>query len=85
MKLLQKVGLNLNKNFNLIKKIVTKLNNKNIRTSLFIDPSIKNIKLSKKIGAKCVELHTGKISRLVKNNKNFSNEFLKIKNVLNLE
>ena len=72
-------GLNLNKNYNLIKKIVTKLNNKNIRTSLFIDPSIRNIMLSKKIGAKCVELHTGKISRLVKNNKNFSKEFLMIK------
>ena len=72
-------GLDLNKNYNLIKKIVKKLNNKNIRTSLFIDPSIKNIRLSKKIGAKCVELHTGKISRLIKNNKNFINEFLKIK------
>ena len=72
-------GLNLNKNYNLIKKIVTKLNNENIRTSLFIDPSIKNIILSKKIGAKCVELHTGKISSLVKNNKNFSKELLKIK------
>ena len=72
-------GLNLNKNYNLIKKIVTKLNNKNIRTSLFIDPTIANIILSKKIGAKCVELHTGKISRLIKNNKNFSKEFLKIK------
>ena len=72
-------GLDLNKNYNLIKKIVKKLNNKNIRTSLFIDPSIKNIRLSKKIGAKCVELHTGKMSRLIKNNKNFLNEFLKIK------
>ena len=72
-------GLNLNKNFNLIKKIVENLNKKKIRTSLFIDPTIKNIKLSKKIGAKCVELHTGKISRLVKDNKNFSNELNKIK------
>ena len=73
-------GLKLNKNYNLIKRIVTNLNKNNIRTSLFIDPSIRNIKLSKKIGAKCVELHTGKLSRLVKKNKNFSNEFLKIKN-----
>ena len=54
-------------------------NKKKIRTSLFIDPTIKNIKLSKKIGAKCVELHTGKISRLVKDNKNYSNELDKIK------
>ncbi len=72
-------GLNLNKNFKLIKKIVKTLNKKKIRTSLFIDPLIKNIKLSKKIGVKCVELHTGKISRLIKNNKNFSNELDKIK------
>ncbi len=73
-------GLNLNKNYFLIKRIVKTLNKKKIRTSLFIDPSINNIKLSKKIGAKCVELHTGKISRLIKNNKSFSKEFLKIKN-----
>ena len=72
-------GLDLHKNFNLIKKIVKILNKKKIRTSLFIDPSIKNIKLSKKIGANCVELHTGKISRLVKNKKNFSSELIKIK------
>ena len=73
-------GLNLNKNYFLIKRIVKTLNKKKIRTSLFIDPSINNIKLSKKIGAKCVELHTGKISRLIKNNKSFSKEFSKIKN-----
>ena len=72
-------GLNLNKNHNLIKKIVKILNKKKIRTSLFIDPTIKNIKLSKELGAKCVELHTGKISRLVKENKNFSNELIKLK------
>ena len=72
-------GLNLSKNVNLLKKIVKNLNKKKIRTSLFIDPTIKNIRLSKKIGAKCVELHTGKISRLVKDNKNFSKELNKIK------
>ena len=72
-------GLNLFKNFDLIKKIIKTLNKKKIRTSLFIDPSIKNIRLSKKIGAKCVELHTGKISRLIKNKKKFLNELVKIK------
>ena len=72
-------GLNLKKNYKIIKMIVTKLNKKKIRTSLFIDPSISNIILSKKIGAKCVELHTGKISRLVKNNKDFKKELIKIK------
>ena len=72
-------GLNLKKNFKQIKKIVKKLNQNKIRTSLFIDPIINNIRLSKKIGANCVELHTGKISRLVKNKKKFKKEFLKIK------
>ncbi len=72
-------GLNLNKNYSLLNKIVKTLNKKKIRTSLFIDPTIRNIKLSKKIGAKCVELHTGKISRLVKDNKSFARELIKIK------
>ena len=71
-------GLDLSLNFNIIKKIITKLNNKKIRTSLFIDPSIKNIILSKKIGTQCVELHTGKISRLIKQNKSFNKELNKI-------
>ena len=71
-------GLNLKKNFKLIKKIVKTLNKKKIRTSLFIDPSISNLILTKKIGAKCVELHTGKISRLIKGNKKFKKEFNKI-------
>jgi len=72
-------GLNLNKNYKIIKRIVKTLNKKKIRTSLFIDPSINNIKLAKKIGVKCVELHTGKISRLVKDNKNYLKELIKIK------
>ncbi len=76
-------GLNLNKNFSLIKKITTKLNKKKIRTSLFIDPTIANLKLAKKIGAKCVELHTGRISRLIKNNKKFIKELNKIKKSAN--
>ena len=73
-------GLNLKKNINKIKKIVSKLNKSKIRTSLFINPTIKDVKLSKKLKSECVELHTGKISNLIKLNKNFSNEFTKIKN-----
>ena len=72
-------GLNLKKNKKKIKPIINELNKLKIRTSLFIDPSIKNIKLSKQIGAKCIEIHTGKISNLVKKNKNYQKEFFKIK------
>ncbi len=73
-------GLNLNKNKKKIKYIISRLNKSNIRTSLFINPSLKDIKVAKEVGTKCIEIHTGKISNLVKKNKNFKKEFLKIKN-----
>ena len=73
-------GLNLKKNAYKIKKILLKLKKYNIRTSLFINPNIQDVKISKKLKSDCVELHTGKLSNLIKLNKNFSKEFLKIKN-----
>ena len=72
-------GLNLKKNYKKISKIIELFNKNKIRTSLFINPSIEDIKLSKKINTKCVEIHTGKLSRLVRSNKNFNNELKKIK------
>jgi pyridoxine 5-phosphate synthase len=72
-------GLNLTKNKNKLKDIIKKFKKKNIRTSLFINPSIKDIKLSKKLNVDCVEIHTGKISNLVKLKKNFHNELERIK------
>ena len=71
-------GLNLKKNYKKIFYIINKLNNNKIRTSLFINPSIQDIKLSKTLGANCVEIHTGKLSNLIKNNKKFSKEITKI-------
>tara|TARA_Y100001970_G_C14086276_1_gene777489 strand:- start:488 stop:1207 length:720 start_codon:yes stop_codon:yes gene_type:complete len=72
-------GLNLNKNTKKIKKIIKILNLNNIRTSLFINPIASDIRKSKLLGAKCVELHTGKISNLIKKNINYKNEYNKIK------
>ena len=72
-------GLNLKKNKFKLKKIVEKLNDNKIRTSLFINPTIKDIKISNYINTKCVELHTGKISRLVKSKKKYNNE---LKNII---
>ena len=72
-------GLNLIKYFKKIKFIVNKLNNKKIRTSLFVNPSLRDVSYSKKINANCIEIHTGKISNLIKNNKNYKSEFKKIK------
>ena len=72
-------GLNVVKYYRKIKFFVTKLNNKKIRTSLFIDPSIKDIIYSKKINANCIEIHTGKISNLIKKKKNYTKELKIIK------
>ena len=72
-------GLNLKHSKKKISMVLKKLNQKNIRTSLFINPNISDIFLSKKLGAKCVELHTGKISNKIKNKKNFVKELIKIK------
>ncbi|MDA9650691.1 pyridoxine 5'-phosphate synthase [Candidatus Pelagibacter sp.] len=84
-------GLDLEKNKKILKKIIQKFKKAKIRTSLFINPTIKDIKLSKELDVDCVEIHTGKISNLVKLNKNYNNEFNKIKkssmaaNKLNIE
>ena len=72
-------GLNLKKNKNKIKKILEIFNRHNIRTSLFINPSLQDIKLSKVLGSKCIEIHTGKISNQIKQKKNFTKELNKIK------
>ena len=72
-------GLNLIKNKKKIKKAIFKFKRKKIRTSLFINPNLKDVKLSKELEADCIELHTGKISNLVKEKKNFNNELKKIK------
>ena len=72
-------GLNLKKNKNKIKKILEIFNRNNIRTSLFINPSLQDIKLSKILGSKCIEIHTGKISNQIKQKKNYTKELNKIK------
>ena len=74
-------GLNLNKskNKNKIKKIISILRNHKIRTSLFINPNLRDIKLSKKLNTDCIELHTGKLSELIKSNKKYNIELNKIK------
>ncbi|MBU1726351.1 MAG: pyridoxine 5'-phosphate synthase [Candidatus Omnitrophica bacterium] len=53
-------GLNVFKNFKKIKTALEKLGRHGIKVSLFIDPDKKQIDAAKKIGAKIVELHTGR-------------------------
>jgi pyridoxine 5-phosphate synthase len=84
-------GLKLDKDNFRIKKIIYSLKKKGIRTSLFIEPRIQDIGKAKKLGADCIELHTGKFCNLYNLNKKFFYEFIKIKkaakyaNVIGLE
>ena len=72
-------GLNLSKNLNRIRKIIKQFKIKKIRTSLFIDPNLNDIKIAKELNVDCIELHTGKISDLIKSQKNYTQEYKKIK------
>ena len=84
-------GLNLVKHKKKLKNIIEKFKRKRIRTSLFINPSINDIVLSKELNVDCVEIHTGKISNIVKAKKKYTNELNRIKkcsvlaNKLNIE
>tara|TARA_Y100000816_G_C25942921_1_gene491811 strand:+ start:140 stop:862 length:723 start_codon:yes stop_codon:yes gene_type:complete len=84
-------GLNLQKNKKKLKNIILKFKRKNIRTSLFINPSLKDIKISKELDVDCIEIHTGRLSGLVKSKKDYSIELDKIKkcsklaNILDIE
>ena len=77
-------GLNLKRNASKIKKIISIFKKKGIRTSLFINPNMSDIKISKNLNVDCVEIHTGRLSNLVKLGKNYKNEYNKIKKCSNI-
>ena len=72
-------GLNLKKNKIKIKNIISLFKKKNIRTSLFVDPNIEDIKISKEIKSDCIEIHTGRLANLIKSKKKYLKEFNRIK------
>ena len=72
-------GLKLNFKKSFLKNIIFKLKKRKIRVSLFIEPSLTDIKKAKLLNADCIEIHTGKFCNLVNQNKNFKNELIKIK------
>ena len=76
-------GLNLNYNQNFLKKAIKKIKKNNSRVSLFIEPNIKDIKISKKLGVNGIEFHTGKICNLINEKKSFKLELLKINKAVN--
>ena len=73
-------GLNIKKNKKFIQKMIMILKKNKIRVSLFIEPKINDIKLSRSLGANCVELHTGNFCNLLNKGKKIKKSFLKLKN-----
>ena len=76
-------GLNLKKKSAIIKNIIKKLKDKKIRTSLFIEPNLKDIEIAKQINADCIEIHTGKICKLYNQKKSIKKELIRIKKSVN--
>ena len=76
-------GLNLNYNQTFLKKVINKLKKNNSRVSLFIEPKIGDIRISKKLGVNGIEFHTGKICNLINQKKSFKLELFKIKKAVN--
>ena len=72
-------GLNIRKNNKKLSMIINKLNQNKIRTSLFINPNLKDVKLAKKIGSRCIEIHTGKISNKIKSKQSYVKDLENIK------
>jgi pyridoxine 5-phosphate synthase len=72
-------GLNLNYNKKFLKTIIKKLKKNKSRVSLFIEPTLKDIKESKKLNVDCVEIHTGKFCNLINKKKNYKNQLNKIR------
>ena len=71
-------GLNLNKNQKKLKFIINKLKKNNIRVTIFVEPKISDIKISKYLGADCVELHTGKFCNLFNSQRSIKNAFINL-------
>ena len=77
-------GLNLKYKRNFLKKMIDKLTYNQLRVSLFVEPSLSDIRDSKLLKANCVEIHTGKICNLINKNHNFKKELNRIKKAVKL-
>ena len=72
-------GLNLKKNKNFLRKMLKKFKQNKIRSSLFIEPKISDIRIALDIETDCVELHTGKFCNLYNKGLSTKKEFERLK------
>ena len=76
-------GLNLKYKRSFLKNLIKKLKKNKSRVSLFIEPSLSDIKMSKLLNADCVEIHTGKFCSLINKKKDYKKELKRIKKAVN--
>ena len=62
-------GLDIKKNFNFLKSVVSELQESKALISLFIEPDLSSIKLAKDLKVGAIELHTGKYAEAGVSNK----------------
>jgi len=72
-------GLNIKDNLKKLDQIIKKFKKAKIRTSLFINPSLRDIRHANNLNVDCIEIHTGKLANLVKSRKNYYIELNRIK------
>ena len=72
-------GLNVRKNKETLKKIINRLKLNKIKVSLFIEPKLADVKISKLLGANSIELHTGNFCNLFNKKRNIKKVFNKLK------
>ncbi len=77
-------GLNLKYKKSFLKKMIFKLKKNKSRVSLFIEPTLKDIKEAKNLNADCVEIHTGKLCNFINENKGYHSEIKRIKKAVDL-
>tara|TARA_Y100001970_G_C13987668_1_gene726532 strand:+ start:101 stop:832 length:732 start_codon:yes stop_codon:yes gene_type:complete len=78
-------GLNIKKNKIILKKIINNLKKNKIRTSLFVDPTLKNVELAYILNADSIEIHTGEFCSYInnKNTKKLNLSYYKIRQCAN--
>ena len=77
-------GLNLKYKSNFLKKIISGLKKNKSRLSLFVEPSLKDIRESKNLNVDCIEIHTGRFCNLINEGKNYKNEIKRIQAAVSL-
>lgn len=73
-------GLDVIKNYKILKPIISELKNNNIKISLFTDPNINQIEKASELGSDIIEIHTGEFC--LKSNEEELKEINKIKKCL---